>query len=170
MNKIWCIIVRNRIRPVTITGDIKQAFHQIRIREEDRDALRFHWITDTDSCTRTILRFTRAVMGVTQSPFLLCGVLDHHLNTYNEDPRQDIIDTLKDDIYVDDVIGGAYSIIDAQKFKSVATDILGDATFHLHKWHSNVLELEDNQKDPDHSAVLGVSWDKRLDTFAVKFP
>ena len=170
MNKIWSIIVRNRMRPVTIMGDIKQAFHQIRIREEDRDALRFHWITDTDSCTRTILRFTRAVMGVNQSTFLLSGVLDYHLNTYNEDPRQDIIDALKDEIYVDDVIGGANTTIDAQKFKSVATDVLGDAAFHLHKWHSNVLELEDNQKDSDFSAILGVSWNKRLDTFAVKFP
>ena len=62
INRLWTILVRNRMRPVAITGDIKQAFHQIRIRKKDRDALRFHWVKDTNSFTSIILRFTRAVM------------------------------------------------------------------------------------------------------------
>ena len=64
------------MRPVAITGDIKQAFHQIRIWKEDRDALRFYWIND--SATK-VPRFTaRAVIG--QAPFWLSGTLDQYLS------------------------------------------------------------------------------------------
>ena len=38
------ILVRTRLRPVLLCGDIEKAFLQIRIRENDGDALRFHWI------------------------------------------------------------------------------------------------------------------------------
>ena len=38
------ILVRTRLWPVLLCGDIEKAFLQIRIRENDGDALRFHWI------------------------------------------------------------------------------------------------------------------------------
>ena len=43
------MLIRNRFYPVAIAGDLKQAFLQIRVRREDRDALRFHWIKDLAS-------------------------------------------------------------------------------------------------------------------------
>ena len=47
-NLLWNVLVRNRLKPVALTADIKKAFLQVRIRPEDRDALRFHWIKDKD--------------------------------------------------------------------------------------------------------------------------
>ena len=44
--RVWDILTRNRMRSITLTGDIKQAILQIRIKQEHRDTLRFHWITD----------------------------------------------------------------------------------------------------------------------------
>ena len=41
-NVLWDILVRTRLRPVLLCGDIEKAFLYIRIRENDRDALRFH--------------------------------------------------------------------------------------------------------------------------------
>ena len=46
-NLLWDIIVRSRFRPILLCGDIEKAFLQIRIRENDRDALHFHWIQNT---------------------------------------------------------------------------------------------------------------------------
>ena len=41
-NLLRNILIRNRFSPVTLCGDIKQTFLQVRINEEDRDAIRFH--------------------------------------------------------------------------------------------------------------------------------
>ena len=70
---IWDILVKNRFQPVALTGDLRQAFLQIRIREEDRNLLRFHWIKDLQKEELDVLRFTRAVFGLIQSPFFLGG-------------------------------------------------------------------------------------------------
>ena len=48
-NQLWSVLVRARFHPVAIAEDIKQAFLQVRIREGDRDALRFHWLKDLGS-------------------------------------------------------------------------------------------------------------------------
>ena len=78
-NLLWNVIVRNRVKPVALTAAIKQAFLQVRIRAEDRDVLRFHWIKNKDPSTIEVLRFTRALFGLVQSPFLLAGTLRFHL-------------------------------------------------------------------------------------------
>jgi len=42
-NKLWDILVRQRAYPIAVTADIQKAVLQIRMRECERDALRFHW-------------------------------------------------------------------------------------------------------------------------------
>ena len=41
-NKIWDILVQQRTYPVGVAADIKQAFLQIRVKESERNALKFH--------------------------------------------------------------------------------------------------------------------------------
>ena len=62
--KIWDILIRNRLKPVALTGDIQKAFLQIHVQEKDRDALRFHWIKDMKSRELQVLRFTRVLFGL----------------------------------------------------------------------------------------------------------
>ena len=69
-NLLWSVLVRARFYPVLLTGDLQKAFLQVRIKEEERDALRFHWKFKGHSEIET-LRFTRALFGLTSSPFLL---------------------------------------------------------------------------------------------------
>ena len=52
-NKLWDMLVQQRSFPVIVSGNIKQAFLQIRVRESERDALRFHWSSGPDSETVT---------------------------------------------------------------------------------------------------------------------
>ena len=42
-NNIWDVLVRNKMYPVFLSRDTKQAFFQVNIQELDRDALRFSW-------------------------------------------------------------------------------------------------------------------------------
>lgn len=79
-NQSWKVLVRRCFNAVAIAGDIQKAFLQVYIRAEDRDALRFHWITREHPEQVCTLRFTRALFGLGPSPFLL-GVIQHHLNT-----------------------------------------------------------------------------------------
>ena len=89
-----------------LTGDIKQAFLQILIRESERDALRFIWVDDLESKWKTIYRVTRVLFGLGPSPFLLNGTLQQHFERY-KDKHGNCIKELSDGIYVDEIhIGG----------------------------------------------------------------
>jgi len=74
-NLLWKVLVRARFHAIAIIGDMKKAFLQVRIREEDRDALRFHWIDTENPAKVKTFRFTRALFGLGPSPFLLGGVI-----------------------------------------------------------------------------------------------
>ena len=81
-NKLWDILIRTRFRPVVICGDIEKAFLQIRIRENERDCLRFHWSEKANYDIIKIYRFTRLVFGLNQSPFILEGTSKIHFENY----------------------------------------------------------------------------------------
>ena len=70
-NKLSSVLIRNRSQPVAVPRDLKQAFLQVRIREKDRDVMRFHWFKDLATKEVETLRFTRAVFGLITSPLLL---------------------------------------------------------------------------------------------------
>ena len=38
---LWDILIRSRVAPVCIVGDVTKAFLQIELHEDDRDAFRF---------------------------------------------------------------------------------------------------------------------------------
>ena len=139
-NQLWSVLVRARFHPVVIAGDIKQAFLQIRIREDDRDVLRFHWLKDLNSQTVEALRFTRALFGLTCSPFLLGGVVQHLLESCRE-KYAEIVREIEKSLYVDDLISGGPTQAKAETIKSASVEIFAKRTFELHKWHSN-MELE----------------------------
>ena len=160
-----------------------KAFLQIRIREAERDALRFHW--NTTSGELQILRFTRVLFRLASSPFLLGGVLAAHLKQW-ENERPEDGEELKRSLYVNDIISGGETVQQVEKRKEAATVIREDATFKLHKWSSNVSTLEDNNNSEtveDHTAakqqlrvtpqeckILGSPWNKVDYTLSVQFP
>lgn len=184
--RLWNILLRSRLRPIVITGDIRQEFLQIRIRKEFRDLLRFHWIKDKSSLDYHVLRFTRAVFGVNQSPFLLGGTIDTHLDNYSED-LPEIVEEIKENLYVDDIISGGDNDHEVGELKKLLIEIFKAAGFHLHKWNSNIKHLEQSCSEDDveadqtyakqqmnvkknDAAILGVAWNKEEDSIKVKFP
>ena len=61
----------------------KLSCNWVRNKEEDRDALRFHWKERSQIDSETF-RFTRALVGLTSSPFLLGGVIQQHLKAWEQ--------------------------------------------------------------------------------------
>lgn len=114
--------------------------------------------------------------------------LKKHISQYRED-FPETVETLLRNTYVDDAQGGGRSKEDLVKFKQEATHILQEAGFSLHKWHSNIAEVE--YDDPNASTpaqedtttyakeemgtkssetkILGIPWNKRRDELSINF-
>ena len=73
-NVLWNAFVKSRFYPVLLTGDLQKAFLEVRIKEEDQHSLRFLWRSPGSDKTE-VCRFTRALFGLTSSPFLLGGII-----------------------------------------------------------------------------------------------
>ena len=177
------ILVRMGFHPVLLSGDINQAFLQVRIRKSDRNALRFHWGPDASSEVET-LRFTRALFGLTSSPFLLGGIIDQHL-TCLETQKPEVVAELRKSLYVDDLVSGKPTVQQAKVLKDGAIEIFNDATMTLHKWHPNEREFEDIVIDSEEktfakeqlgtpsegdASILGLAWSKDKNELKVVVP
>ena len=182
-NQLWSVLVRNRFCPVAIAGDLKQAFLQIRIREGDRDAVRFHWLKDLTTKQMGVFRFTRVLFGLAPSPFLLAAVIKEHLQKCRA-ANPTVVEEIERSLYVDDLIGGGETVKEALELKETAKSIFKEATFELHKWHSSVPALEVETPLPreeqsyakqqlgvkeGESKLLGIPWEKKRDLIQVNF-
>ena len=103
-NHLWSILVRSRFLPVLLIGDLEKAFLQVQIKESERDALRFHW-RGPENAETSVYRFTRALFGLTCSPFLLGGVIVEHLKSW-EAKYPNLVDEIRKGLYVDDLMTG----------------------------------------------------------------
>ena len=183
-NQLWSVITRNRFHAVAVAGDLQKAFLQVRVCEAERDALRFHWIVDLQSTEIETLRFTRVVFGLAPSPFLLNGVIQQHLESLESRFPKSVMEMRKS-LYVDDLISGGSTQGEAMQLKCDAVQVFNEAKFKLHKWHSNVPELETNcdNGEPSYAKqqlgepstnegckLLGLKWNKVDDTLHVSFP
>ena len=184
---IFDILLRNRMKPFCITGDIQKAFLQIKISPEDRDALRLLWYDNLKERNIVQYRFTRVIFGSGPSPYILGATLEKHICQY-EEKYPDTVNELLLNTYVDDVQSGGDGKEELLKFKEEATEIMGEGGFQLHKWHSNVPEIEKQSKNelkipqanstyakltvgtrPHESKILGIPWNKVEDTFSINF-
>ena len=93
------------------------------------------------------LRFTRALFGLTSSPLLLGGVIQHLLESCRQD-YPDIVSEIERSLYVDDLLSGGPTSGKAKEIKSINQNVFAKGTFELHKWHSNVKELESAASEP----------------------
>ena len=114
-NKLWSVLVRQRSYPVSVCSDIEKAFLQVRVKICERDALRFHWKHPGDELIQ-IYRFTRALFGLTCSPFLFGGLIDQQLELWQK-REPEIVAELRKSLYVDDLLSGGTTVTEAQEKK-----------------------------------------------------
>ena len=107
----------------------------MRIREADRDALRFHWRKDKDFSQAETLRFTRASFGLVQSsvqlPFLLVGTLKQHLETLRTEYTKHVEEIMRS-LYVNDIITGEDTVDQVHELRGTAIGVFKGVGFELH--------------------------------------
>ena len=164
-------------------SDIKQAFLNVVIHDEDRDYLRFLWYDDPFSTEPNIiiLRFLRVVFGIISSPFLLNATIKSHLERYLKDAKN-FVEKFLNDLYVDDSTSGSVNVKEAYDFYLNVKQIMKEGGFELRKWASNSVELmnkinrdenincSDSSNESNHTRkVLGINWDLVADTIIFDF-
>ena len=181
---LFDILLRNRIRKHCVTGNIQKAFLQIRVHEQDRDAQRVLWYDNLTDRNIAEYRFTRVIFGATSSPYILGATLQKHIKGYDEAFKA-TAQALLEDTYVDDIQGGGDVEEDAATFKEEASNIMSEGGFTLHKWHSNVEQLNSVEKVTEgeetyakslvgnrgnkETKILGTLWNKAHDTLSIDF-
>jgi len=166
------VLLKFRNHRIVFTADIKQAFLQISLREQDRDAVRFLWCDNLDSRAPMELRMTRVLFGSKSSPFLLRATVKHHLEKYIES-NPEMVDLINTNLYVDDLILGADIVSGAESLSIKSYEILRGASMELTKFRTNAPELINlwKKKLPEEniitsltpSKVLGLTWNNDRD-------
>ena len=160
---IWDIMVRARMTPYLLLGDIQKAFLQIGIKSEDRDAIRFLF---TLNGKEEHLRFLRVPFGGEASPIILGGTLQHNYENFRDPELASTIEMLRENAYVDNLICTGMSVEELGKLKEEASEILENGKCKVQKWESNIGSLEsENMENP--STILGHVWDKKVDILLV---
>ncbi|UYV73198.1 hypothetical protein LAZ67_10002165 [Cordylochernes scorpioides] len=129
------LLLRFRLGKYGIIADMRKAFLQIQVREEEREFLRFLWWKN-DQKTLQFYRHCRVVFGLTSSPFLLAVTIKYHLSLPQfQDNR--CAELLARSFYVDNCILSLSSTHDVKKFIKESSDIMMQAKFELRDWMWN---------------------------------
>ena len=138
---IFKILLRFRERKIALVGDIEKAFLNIRVQEQDRNALRFLWIEsfEKDHPKFLLYRFCRVVFGVISSPFLLKATLRHHISQYSLDAE--LVENLLNSFSVDDLVSGERIFEKCSLLYEKSKKCQSVEGFNLRKWISNLLQL-----------------------------
>ncbi|GFT44616.1 integrase catalytic domain-containing protein [Trichonephila clavipes] len=130
------ILIDFRLNAIAFCSDIKQAFLQICLADEHKDAVRFLW-SDDEPCAHKmpklqVYRFNRVNFGVSSSPFLLAATIRHHIEKYqHEFPHT--VELLDRNFYVDDLISGGNEFEEALQTSRRAKNIMEAAGMDLRK-------------------------------------
>ena len=160
---LWDILIRSRVAPVCVAGDIKKAFLQLELHTEDRDAFRF--LYRNEDGVETHYRFCRLPFGGESSPFILGCILECHIETVSGD--ENVKEQLKLNAYVDNVMGLVANEHQGKQFREEAVKIMEKGKFPLTKWESNLKLLNDDDQKKVTTKLLGVPWNKEKDTYCV---
>ncbi|XP_058451241.1 uncharacterized protein LOC131430355 [Malaya genurostris] len=151
-------LFRFRQRPVAISGDIREMFHQIRIRAEDRNAQRFLW-RHNPKCDPEVYIMDVATFGSTCSP---CSA--HYIKNKNATdfahrwPRA--AEAIIKGHYVDDYLDSFNSIEEAKRVTMEVTSIHQKGGFEIRNWLSNVPDLVRSLGESPIAVVKGLDIDK----------
>ncbi|GFT11589.1 DUF1758 domain-containing protein [Trichonephila clavipes] len=171
---IPAILNRFRLGKIGVISDIRKAFLQISLHENDMNFLRFSWWEGGYSEKAVIYRHRRVVFGISRSPFLLAAVLNHHFKQAPEHLEK-AAEKLKDSMYVDNCVASVDSSKGLESFQRDSTELLALGKFDLRGWrHSDIesnFDFQDNQQksDPEEILVLRLMWNVKEDTFSISY-
>ncbi|XP_062557240.1 uncharacterized protein LOC134222113 [Armigeres subalbatus] len=169
------VLSRFRQFSIGVSADLKEMFHQIEIRREDRHSQRFLWRTDS-SKQPTVFLMNVATFGSSCSPASAQFVKNKNASEF-ADRYPQASQAIIQNHYVDDYLDSFENIDEAIRVSQEVKMIHGQGGFLLRNWLSNgnqVLEAigESNAVDTKNlfldkasigERVLGMLWNTKDD-------
>jgi len=181
VNSIVGVLMRFRQEPVAMVADIEAMFHQVKVSESDRNALRFLWWPDGDT-GQDPSEYCMGVhlFGATSSPSCAAYSLQRTARDNSMKFSEETVKTVERNFYVDDLLK---SVTDAKvgiQLSRELREMLSLGGFRLAKWMSNNKEVMDSipvteradistnvdlENDPPMERALGIHWNVEKDKF-----
>lgn len=170
------ILLKFRLHQVALTGDIKQMYRQILVDPAQHNYQRIVWRFSPEEPIQDYILNT-VTYGTSCAPFLALRTVQE-LATQEESNFPVASHTLKNDIYVDDIVSGSDSIQNAINLKQNLLKLCLKGGFVVRKWASNRPELVDsssgqlvdcvsfNLESPVVVKILGLHWKPSEDVFS----
>ncbi|XP_048484628.1 uncharacterized protein LOC119690594 [Plutella xylostella] len=128
------VVMRFRQHPYAVSADIKEMFMQIRIKECDRDTLRFLWRSDRREGTPDQYRMTSVIFGASSSPCITLCIKNRNARDF-ADTHPEVVRAIEKNHYMD--LQSFTSVEEAQHVTKTVDEIYRRAGFELCGWASN---------------------------------
>ncbi|KAK3706241.1 hypothetical protein QZH41_008628, partial [Actinostola sp. cb2023] len=150
-----------------------------KVPPEDSEALRFLWWESGLEEQPSEFQMTTHIFGATDSPSCANYCLKRAAEDNKERYSETVVNTVKNDFYVDDLVKSVKTEEAAKSLATEITTLLGESGFRLTKWMSNSREVlaaipEGERAKPTLDLdldnlpiqrILGVQWDVEKDAF-----
>ena len=140
-NSLVGVLLRFHQGTIGIAADIEGMFHQIRVREEDQDSLRFLWWTNTYEDPPDIYVMQVHIFGAASSPCVANSTLRRVADDNAEDFSPSVIAAIKGNFYVDDALPSENNEQSAIHLARDMVNVLSRGSFNLTKFTSNSREV-----------------------------
>lgn len=171
------ILLRWRRHRFVLAANVEKMYPQILVHEEDRDLQRIVW-RHQEKDEVTDYRLNTVTYGLACAPFLAMRTLRQLADDEGErHPRG--AETLRHDVYMDDVLTGAATLGEARQLQQELANICAAGGFPIRKWSANHLDLladvpvehrmQRESRDwlpADTHPTLGLRWHPLMDDFA----
>ena len=126
---------------------------------------RFLWRSNT--CDKpTVYQWLRLNFGDKPAPDIATNAINTLAKLSNAE-FPEAAEELRQHVYVDDIGGSRETVTKAKQIISHIDAVLAKGNFQIKTWHSNEAEI-DQSNGERFTDLLGLSWDKQLDTFTFK--
>ena len=106
-NNLVAVLLRFRQGKIGIAADVEGMFHQIRVRKEDQDSLRFLWWTNSYDEPPDVYVMQVHVFGAASSPCVANSSLQRVADDNADAFGPSVVATVKKNFYVDDALPSA---------------------------------------------------------------
>lgn len=136
------IMMRFRENKFAVTGDIKDMFLRVKIREEDQSAFQFIWRNNPSEPVQTY-KMTSLIFGANCSPFIAQFVKNKNAQRF-ESTMPDAVQAIYKQHYMDDYIDSFSDEDSAILMVKNIADIHKAGGFEIRNWTSNSIPVLDS--------------------------